>query len=578
MLMADRHGMIVLVNRQLEQQFGYHRNDLIGQSIELLVPPRFRPVHVADRERYMKLASARPMGKGRELYGLRKDGSEFPIEIGLNPVQTEEGTVILASVVDITERRRAEEEFRVAVEASPNGMLMVDASGLILMVNAQIEKEFGYSRDELIGRPVEILLPHGVRDKHKAHRADFFAHPEPRRMGEGRELFGLRKGGDEFPVEIGLNPIHTAAGLRVLASVVDITERKRAEEQFRVAVEAAPHGMLMVDERGTILLVNAQIERQFGYSREELLGTSVEILVPESLRAAHHAHREQFYHKPEPRQMGAGRELFGVRKDGQRIPVEIGLNPISTAAGMRVLASVVDISDRRRIEEQLRRTELLAELGTLASGMAHEIGTPMNVILGRAEFAMRRVDDDRAKQSLETIVIQVERITKIMNQFLNFARRRPGERRPVALKDVIEDSMEMLHERLARHRVNVVAELPEQMPLVQVDPDQISQVLLNLFINALHAMSEGGILRVTVKPEADAVVLIIADSGQGIPRENLGKIFTPFFTTKEVGKGTGLGLSVVHGIIEAHGGSIAVESEPGKGTTFTIRLPSGGHP
>jgi len=456
MLMADRHGTIVLVNRQLEQQFGYHRNDLIGQSIELLVPPRFRPIHIADRERYMKLASARPMGKGRELYGLRKDGSEFPIEIGLNPVQTEEGTVVLASVVDITERRRAEEEFRVAVEASPNGMLMVDAAGLILMVNAQIE-------------------------------------------------------------------------------------------------------------------------RQFGYSREELLGTSVEILVPESLRAAHHAYRKEFYHKPEPRQMGAGRELFGVRKDGQLIPVEIGLSPIRTASGMRVLASVVDISDRKRVEEQLRRTELLAELGTLASGMAHEIGTPMNVILGRAEFAMRRIDDDRAKQSLETIVTQVERITKIMNQFLTFARRRPAVRRPVALKDVIDDSLEMVRERLAHHQVNVITELPETIPLVHADPDQISQVLLNLFINALHAMSEGGTLRVIVKPEADAVVLVIADTGHGIPRENLGKIFTPFFTTKEVGKGTGLGLTVVHGIIGEHGGSIAVESEPGKGTTFTIRLPSKDH-
>ena len=115
MLMVDRHGTIVLVNRQLEQQFGYHRNQLIGQSIEILVPSRFRTVHLADRERYMNLASARPMGKGRELYGLRKDGSEFPIEIGLNPVQTDEGTVVLASVVDITERKRAEEEFRLAV-------------------------------------------------------------------------------------------------------------------------------------------------------------------------------------------------------------------------------------------------------------------------------------------------------------------------------------------------------------------------------------------------------------------------------------------------------------------------------
>ncbi|HEX6532057.1 MAG TPA: PAS domain S-box protein, partial [Nitrospira sp.] len=427
--------------------------------------------------------------------------------------------------------------------------------------------------DELIGKPVEMLLPHGVRDKHKMHRADFFVRPEPRRMGEGRELFGLRKDGAEFPVEVGLNPIRTESGLRVLASVVDITERKRAEEQFRVAVESAPHGMLMVDESGTIILLNAQIERQFGYPREELLGRSVHILVPESSRGIHHSQCANFYQKPEPRPMGAGRELSGVRKDGQLISLEIGLNPIRTAAGIRVLVSVVDISDRKRIEEQLRRTEVLAELGTLASGMAHEIGTPMNVILGRAEFAMRRIDDERAKQSLATIVTQVERITKIMNQFLAFARRRPAERRPVGVRDIVEDSLEMLRERLARHHIQVVAEIPDDVPLVHADTDQMSQVLLNLFINALHAMPEGGTLRVTVKPRADVVALLIADTGHGIPRENLGKIFTPFFTTKEVGKGTGLGLTVVHGIIEEHGGTIEVNSEPGQGTTFTILLP-----
>jgi PAS domain S-box-containing protein len=393
-------------------------------------------------------------------------------------------------------------------------------------------------------------------------------------MGEGRELFGLRKDGVEFPVEIGLNPIRTEAGLRILASVVDITERKRAEEQFRVAVESAPHGMLMVNEQGTILLANAQIERQFGYSRDELLGKSVHMLVPESLRTAHDAHCTKFFEKPEPRPMGAGRELSGIRKDGQLISLEIGLNPIRTTAGIRVLTSVVDITDRKRIEEQLRRTEVLAELGTLASGMAHEIGTPMNVILGRAEFAMRRVDDERAKQSLATIITQVERITKIMNQFLAFARRRPAERRAVAVREIIEDSLEMLRERLARHRIEVVSNVPDKVPLIHADPHQMSQVLLNLFINALHAMPDGGTLTLTVKPEGDLVALLIADTGHGIPREHLGKIFTPFFTTKEVGKGTGLGLTVAHGIVQEHGGSIAVESEPGKGATFTILLPT----
>jgi PAS domain S-box-containing protein len=470
--------------------------------------------------------------------------------------------------------RLPEEHFRIAVEASPSGMLMVDRHGTILLVNRQIEQQFGYHRNQLIGQSIEILVPSRFRPMHLTDRERYMKLASARPMGKGRELYGLRNDGSEFPIEIGLNPVQTDEGTVVLASVVDITERKRAEEEFRVAVEASPNGMLMVDERGTILLMNAQIERQFGYSREELLGNSVHMLVPESLRAAHNAHCATFFDTAKPRQMGAGRELFGIRKDGQLISVEIGLNPIRMAAGMRVLASVVDISDRKRIEEQLRRTQLLAELGTLASGMAHEIGTPMNVILGRAEFAMRRIEDERAKQSLATIITQVERITKIMNQFLTFARRRPAERRPVGIKDIIEDSLEMLRERLARHRIQVVTNVPEHLPLVHADPDQMSQVLLNLFINALHAMPDGGTVTVTVTAEPATVAVRISDTGHGIPRENLGKIFTPFFTTKEVGKGTGLGLTVVHGIIEEHAGSIAVESELGKGTAFTLLLPT----
>lgn len=573
MLMVDRNGIIVLVNRLLEQQFGYHRNEIIGQSVELLIPGRFGTAHRSDRERYLKLASTRPMGKGRDLYGIRKDGSEFPVEIGLNPVHTEDGIVVLASVVDITERKRAEEEFRMAVEASPNGMLMIDVTGSIRLVNTQVERIFGYTREELLGNPVEMLLPSTIRDKHTTYRADFFSQPESRQMGAGRELYGLRKDGREVPVEIGLNPIRTTGGLRVLASVVDITERRRVEEQFRVAVEGAPHGILMVDEDGMILLVNTQIETQFGYSRQELLGQSVEILVPKSFRATHGSDRAEFYQKPEPRRMGTGRELFGVRKDGRSISVEIGLNPIRTANGLRVLATIVDITDHKRIEEQLRRTELLAELGTLASGMAHEIGTPMNVILGRAEFALQRTDDESMKKSLDIIVKQVERITKIMNQFLAFARRRPAERSSIAMKGVVEEALEMLQERLSHHHIDVAFQIPGDLPKVWADPDQMTQVLLNLFINALQAMPDGGTLNVSAQLRTDTLVLMIRDTGHGIPPENLNKIFTPFYTTKDIGKGTGLGLTIVHSIIEEHGGSIAVESTPSQGTTFTIILP-----
>jgi len=237
----------------------------------------------------------------------------------------------------------------------------------------------------------------------------------------------------------------------------------------------------------------------------------------------------------------------------------------------------------RQSQEHLEQAERLAELGTLASGMAHEIGTPMNVILGRAEYLQRKTKDPDTAKGLQTIIEQVERITKIMNQLLTFARRRPIERRPTNLNKVIVDTLEVMQERLRRHRITVKTDLVPSLPLADVDPDQIGQVLLNLAINALHAMEDGGTLHVrsAVVPErkgsaedySEMIEVSVSDTGHGIAPEDLDKIFNPFFTTKEVGKGTGLGLTVVHGIVQEHGGQVLVESEVRKGTTFRVRLP-----
>lgn len=239
--------------------------------------------------------------------------------------------------------------------------------------------------------------------------------------------------------------------------------------------------------------------------------------------------------------------------------------------------------DLQQSQEQLRQTERIAELGTLASGMAHEIGTPMNVILGRAEFLQRKTKDADTAKGLQTIIDQVERITRIMNQLLTFARRRPIERRPTNLNKVVGDTLEMIRERFKRHRIEVSVDLAPTLPLVDADPDQVGQVILNLAINALHAIGDEGTLQVGTSVAAvlggsggaatDMVELSVADSGHGIAPEDLDKIFNPFFTTKEVGKGTGLGLTVVHGIVQEHGGQIRVESEVQKGTTFRILLP-----
>ena len=352
-----------------------------------------------------------------------------------------------------------------------------------------------------------------------------------------------------------------------------IPESFDSEQQFHLIVEAAPNGMLLVDESGTIVLVNASVLHQFGYEREEVLGKSVEMLIPGPSRSDHRQHRAGFMKTPQTRSMGGGRELFGLRKDGSEFPVEIGLTPIKTTKGMGVVASILDISERKRLEMQLRRTERLAELGTLASGMAHEIGTPMNVILGRAEYLLQRTADEGMKKGLATIVTQVERITKVINQLLAFAWRKTPERRAVDLGEIVDDSLEIFQERIAQCRITVDKTIESSVPPVRADRDQLIQVLINLVMNSLHAMPEGGRLRLSLARENSCVRLGVSDTGHGMPEEIRSKVFEPFFTTKDFGKGTGLGLTVVKGIIEEHGGTIAVESVVDKGTTFWIRLP-----
>ncbi len=214
--------------------------------------------------------------------------------------------------------------FQQIVEMAPNALLMVNGEGCIALVNAQTEAMFGYARAELIGQTIEMLVPQRLRGAHPRFRDAFLASPNARPMGAGRDLFAMRKDGSEFPVEIGLNPVQTDAGTMVLGSIVDISVRKRAEERTRLIVESAPNAILMVARDGVILLVNSQAESLFGYSRAELLGKAVEQLVPERFRHGHPQTRANFFRSPMTRSMGVGRDLFGLRKDGTEMPIEIG--------------------------------------------------------------------------------------------------------------------------------------------------------------------------------------------------------------------------------------------------------------
>ncbi len=487
-----------------------------------------------------------------------------------------------------------EHRLRAAVESAPSGLLMTDQLGNIVLVNRQVEVMFGYPREELLGKPVHMLVPHRLRERHPAYRESFMADPRVRAMGAGRDLYGVRKDGVEVPVEIGLTPVPTPEGMFVLAAIVDIRARKSAEERFRIAVESSPNGMVMVDESGRILLVNREVERLFGYAREELLGQSIEMLVPERFRSRHPMFRSDFFDKPQARAMGAGRELYGLRKDGTEVPVEIGLNPIRTETSLLVLSSIVDISARKeaealreRLEADLRQAQKMEALGTLAGGIAHDFNNILATIMGYAELIGVAPSPERAAADVRELLAAASRGKAIVEQILAFSRRQEPTLRPMALESAVDRATRLLRGSLPAS-VEIRTATAPGVPRVLADASAMEQLLMNLCTNGAQAMPRGGVLDVSLEPfyvrdsvararpdlrEGPYVMLTVRDTGIGMDVATRERVFEPFFTTKPPGEGTGLGMSIVHSIVKNHQGTVEIESAVGAGTVIRCFFP-----
>lgn len=371
---------------------------------------------------------------------------------------------------------------------------------------------------------------------------------------------------------------------------------RAVETRLRAAVESAPSGLLMTDAEGRIVLVNREVERLFGYAREELLGQPIEVLIPMRFRDRHPGFRHGFRGDPRVRAMGAGRDLNGRRKDGTEVPVEVGLTPVATPEGMFVIGSVVDISARklaeheqRRFAEQLRQSQKLEAVGTLAGGIAHDFNNVLSAIMGYAELLDLSLHDrPDAREDVRQILVATQRGRELAQQILAFSRQQEVTREPIALLSIVHEVQQLLRATLPLS-VRLTINSEHVVDPVLADVTSLHQVVMNLATNAVQAMPAGGTVYLDVRryrvmlPQVRAnpelregwyTLLTVRDTGTGMDAQTLARAREPFFTTKLAGAGTGLGLSVVHGVMQTLGGSMEIESAIGEGTEVRCYFPA----
>lgn len=631
LLVIDREGCIRRLNCQTERLFLYRRDELIGQPVAILIPQRFALCHATYLSAYLANPMPRPMGIGFELYGRRKDDTEFPVEISLTPLQTERGLFISTAVRDTSERKRSEAALRASEERYRN-FLRLSAEGVsrwehdtpiptslpeekqlaliferawLAECNEAYARMYGFENaNEMLGMRLSSLFPDTTPEDIEIAR---------RYVRDGyrvtdAESNEVDRTGREIILLNNLMGIHRE-GLLYGGWCVqrDITERKRAERErertekalqesearYRAIVESSLDGLIVVNAANRIVEFNAAAETMFGYPREDAHRMNLtELILPLSASETEGQNTETFP-AMQGKSPGSSRAVRRAqRANGSEFRAEVTFVPINGIEPPLFAVGVRDITERLRLEEQLRQSQKMQAIGQLAGGVAHDFNNLLTAIIGYSDLLLLDMPDatDPRYATIHSIRAAGERAARLTRQLLLFSRKAVLEPRPLDLNQVIQSTDKILR-RLIGEDIILTTRAATGLHRVEADASQIEQVILNLCLNARDAMPQGGNLTIETRnayfdedgcrshqecSPGHFVQLLVSDTGCGIRPEVKSHLFEPFFTTKEPGKGTGLGLATVYGIVEQSGGFLTVYSEVGSGTTFTVNLPATG--
>jgi PAS domain S-box-containing protein len=591
MVVVNQGGEIVLLNVQAEKQFGYSRDELLGQKVKNIIPEGFAERLIADSTRTAAEALAQQIGTGIELIGRRRNGSEFPIEIMLSPLESTEGILVTAAIRDISVRKGAEKHlaqmegrYRGLLEAAPDAMVVVNQGGEVLLLNVQAEKQFGYSRDELLGQKVKNIIPEGFAERLIADDLRSVEDALAQQIGTGIELTGRRKDGSEFPIEIMLSPLESADGILVTAAIRDISERKETEAKYRGLLEAAPDAMVVVNQGGEIVLLNLQAEKQFGYSRDELLGQKVKNIIPEGFAERLIADDLRSAEDALAQQIGTGIELTGRRKDGSEFPIEIMLSPLESADGILVTAAIRDISVRKSSEERLVKTvgELKRsndELQQFAYVASHDLQEPLRMVASYTQLLAQRYKgrlDSDADEFIAYAVDGSKRMQGLIKDLLAYSRAGTNGKalHKISSENALKEALTNLRATIEESSAVVTH---DSLPAITMDETQLVQLFQNLVGNAIkYRTPEVPHVHVSAaKNGGNEWIFCVRDNGMGIAPQYFERIFIIFqrLHGREEFMGTGIGLAICKKIVERVGGRIWVESQPENGSTFFFSVP-----